>query len=594
MAQNSSKIAFLYRPHFFRFVQSVVVAWAITAVVGFSPVKSERLYGNAQLSVSDSRSEASNPEKSGRVYATTLLNIEDMLFYKNRMRLAWRFDWRDDTYSDERDYHPTYYFNLDSYGYHFDASLSPYKKRTERLGDSTGLRIFDVFYRDWRSTLGINIPRYPQLNVMYSRYRVFDRQSVNKYNLTQQTLVLESGYFKEQYSARANYSRMQRDNDLPAQVDDIIRSFNGTFSATSPSSIPGLASFTYNYYNTERDISKTTGSRSKTHSLSAIASSPFYRHLQAGVSYSGRFSSSTQIVSTLNRRSENMSTSLSFVPTAYFDCQAVKSYQIDGPPGSYEILEYVAFSGNLTRYLRQGVDTRLSATRTNYQQSNRVAEYRDSLGGLDSVRQLDHFAVETYYGSIGFWPREYVNVVANLSLTHDAESLEPERRYLMSSAIDGRFYLTAKLEGRASYSTSYLGRKLRLGHAYQDNVNVGLSWLPRGNLNLSATIIVTQINTGGVSNRSENLSLYANYAFRRAFSFYISYNEQEQRQETLGGVSETLLSLSRPQTFSTQLLVHVGRRSSLTLGYSEGQNRSSSIAGGDQVKTWQGTYNLQI
>jgi hypothetical protein len=257
-------------------------------------------------------------------------------------------------------------------------------------------------------------------------------------------------------------------------------------------------------------------------------------------------------------------------------------------------LEYVTLTGNVSRYLRRGVDTRVSMTRTLYQQSDRVIEYRDSLGALDSSRSISHFHIDTWYGSVNVSPVPYVKTAANVSLSRDSHPTTADRRYQMTGTLDARLAMTSKLEGRFGYTSNYLGERLRLGHAFSDNVNLGLSWLPRNNLNLSLTYIYTTYNTT-VTNSNGNFNAYVSYFYRKAFSCYLSYGEREQKQ----GVASPLpgqpsVATSRPQNVTAQLLVYLSPRSTLTLAYTKNRGDASTVGGGRLTESFQGIVNLQI
>ncbi|MCX6836065.1 MAG: hypothetical protein NTW07_13240 [candidate division Zixibacteria bacterium] len=555
-----------------------------------SSASGQRWYGNGQLSVSDTRTEASGLTRSGRLFANTLVNVEDILFYKNRIRLGARFDWRDELHSTYHSYRPTYYFDLNGYGYSVSTSYSPYKREAALLGDPSGTSTTDVFYRDSRSSLTLAYPRYPSLNLAYNRLRFFDRTPVHHYNLIQHNFVSETGYSRDRYSLSSNYTRIKRDDRLNLLASDVIQAWSGTLSTTTPSWRFGNASASYNIYDTKRDALITVDSRSRTHSVSAMASASPWRLMGASISYSGRFTKSTQLVESLNSRSESLSGGLTFSPTSYFEASLLKSYQIEGW-GDNGILEFVSLAGTLSRYLRQGVDTRLSASRTIYQQSNRVIEMRDSLGNVVSEERLGHYTVDTYYGSAGFTPVPYLDLTLNASLTRDIKSPQPDRRYQLNSSTEGRLYLMDNLEGRIGYSNASLGSRLRLGRAFTETVNTGLTWLPRRNLNLSASYIFTRLDSG-TRNRSKNLGLYLNYSFRRAFTFYVSYNEQRQERGRAQTVVEE--SIVRPRATNVQLLIYTGRRSTLTLGYLAGKSGSGEKATETSSRTWNGTLNFQI
>ena len=572
-----------------------VIASAAT-IIALMPASAsgQRWYGNTQLTISDTRSETGTIPKSGRLYANTFLNVEDVLFYKNRIRLAGKFDWRDELHSSYSEYRPTYYFDLNGYGYSVNTSYSPYKRKGALLGGTSGVSPIDVYYRNWRGAVGVAVPKFPTLSLAYNRLRFFDRETTRRYyDVNQQNFVAETGYSRERYSVGANYTRIRRDDRINAQATDLIQAISGTFSATTPSWRYGNASASYNIYMTERDALVTVDSRGRTHSVSGIATGSVWRPLSASLSYSGRFTRSTQLAETADSRSETGSAGLSFSPVSYFEASLVKAYQIE-KSGTTDILEYVAMTGSLSRSLRQGVDTRLSVSRTIYQQSNRIVERRDTLTDTTLVERLDHYAVDTYYGSAGFSPAPYVTATANISLTRDAKSPQPDRRYQINSSVDGRFFLRANLEGRASYSSGFLGSKLRLGHAYLETVNAGISWMPRSNLNLSATYIFSSYSTG-TRNRSESIGLYLNYAFRRVFTFYVSYNEQQLKQIPMLAAAEPgPVTVSQPRTKNVQLLIYTSRRSTLSLGYLE--NRTGLLADGNNgvTRTWNGTINFQI
>lgn len=322
----------------------------------------QRWYGNTQVTVTDKRSETSAYPKSGHLYANTFLNVEDVLFYKNRIRLAGKFDWRDELYSSYTEYRPTYYFDLNGYGYGVNTSYSPYTRKGALLGGTSGSSPIDVFYRNWRSALSVVVPKFPTLSLAYNRLRFFDRESTRRYyDVNQQNFVGETGYSQERYSIRANYTRIRRDDRISAQANDLIQAISGTFSATTPSWRYGNASASYNIYKTKRDALVAVDSRSRTQSVSGIATGSVWQPLSVSLSYSGRFTRSTQLAEKVDSRSETGSAGLSFTPVSYFEASLVKAYQIEKSE-STDILEYVALTGSLSRSLRR-VSTQGSASR---------------------------------------------------------------------------------------------------------------------------------------------------------------------------------------------------------------------------------------
>ena len=128
-----------------------VAALAVT-IVALMPgsANGQRWYGNAQVSVSNTRSEAGAFPESGRLNANTFLNVEDVLFYKNRIRLAGKFDWRQELHNTYHEYRPTYYFDLNGYGYGINTSYSPYRRKSARYEDISGTVPADLYFRNWR------------------------------------------------------------------------------------------------------------------------------------------------------------------------------------------------------------------------------------------------------------------------------------------------------------------------------------------------------------------------------------------------------------------------------------------------------------
>jgi hypothetical protein len=555
----------------------------------------QRWYGNFSFSAQKSRTAPAATPRTGLYVAQAAVNVEDVLFYKNRIRLAGNFDWRDDMYTTFREYRPIFYGDLYGYGYALNTTFSPYKRMSSRLADTTGVQTIDVYYRDWRGTLSVNFPKYPTVNIVHNRYRQYDHEAVSTYNSLQRSWVVESGFQRNAYSLRANYNRIRRDNYLANQPDDVVRSVNGTVSALTPASQLGNIGATYNYYDTKRSVPGSEGDKSHTHSVALMASTGYVKHLSASASYSGRFSGATnRFAVDVDSRAETMSGSLAYSPTGYAEVQAVKAYQLEGTGSRYDISEYLALSATLSRYVRRGVDTRAAMTRTIYQQSNRVIEFRDTLGTLDSSRVIDHFSIDTWYGSVNFSPVPYVKTNAMYSVSRDSKPTSADRTYQSTGTADARFSVTEKIEARVAYTSSYLGERLRLGHAYSESWNLGATWLPRNNLNISVTYIHSAYNTA-VRNTNGNFNVYASYAFRKAFSCYVSYGQQEQTQGTTSGSTGGYsLVTSRPETWNAQLLIYTGKRSTVTFGYLKSFGAVS--LGGDRkiTESFQGVINFRI
>jgi hypothetical protein len=549
-------------------------------------VRAERWYGNLVLTTQRTNTTPVGVTDGDMYTAHANVNVEDVLFYKNRFRLAGNLDWRRET-GEHTVYRPIYYADVFGYGYAINSSYSPYKRR---MPGATG-SLVDVHTRDWRSSLAVTVPKYPTLSIVFNRIRSWDKEMSTASNYLQRTAILEGYYSRALYSVRGNYYRARNDDLRIGKKADIIHTASGTVSCTTPSSRFGNANVSFNYYDTRRSIADTSISRGHTSSVAAMASSSYFKRINAAVSYSGRFTQSPDRSGSAPRaQSEAMSAAVGYAPTSYIELQATKGYQIDGSRRQYAIMEYVSVAASASRYLRQGVETRLSVTRTAYQQSNRVVEYRNSLGQLDSTRRLSRFVIDTWYGSLGFSPAPYVKTTAGFSISRDSYPIPVDRRYQMTGTVDAQLAFRRNLEGRFSYSNNYMGSTLRIGHAFSDTYNIGLGWLPRGNVNVNVSYTYSSYNTL-VRNTSSSLNLYAGYTYRRVYSLSVSYSRRDQSDGT--GSPSPQASLGQPVTLNTQLLIYLSPRSTLTLGHVRDQSEFSDI-GRRIIQTWQGRLNIQL
>jgi hypothetical protein len=566
---------------------------ALFIAAGATPVRAQRWWGNGQVSASETRADLGDVPKSGHVSTNLFLNVEDVLFYKNTLRLAGRWDWMKELHSGYQISHPVYYLDLSGNGYALNNSYSQYKRNVVLLQTGLGTNVSDVRYRDWRTTLAIVVPRYPWLTLMYNREHSFNNGSVRVYDLTQRGFVGEAGYARERYSLQGNYTEVHRYDEVRKVTRDDIWALSGTLSATTPSWRKGYASASYNYYDTERDGTDSLGARSSSHTVSGMASTSPWRPLNFSLSYSGRFTNTQQAQAEVDSRSQIASAGATWTPASYFSAGVIEMYQVE-TAGSDDVLQYLALTAALSKSLRRGVDTRLSMSRTIYQQANRVFEVRDSTGTVVESRRIEPYTIDTYYGGFGLWPLPYVDLTINTSLTRDPESPQPGLHYQFVGSFDGRFIMAANLEGRVSYSAASTGEKLHQLRASTETVNSGLSWLPRRNLNLSASYIVSSY-AGGVGRSIHQLGLYLNYSFRRAFTLFAAFNEQAQdlivAPVTPGAVT---VRTARPRTTNIQLMIYTGNRSTLTVGYLEGSSNALSGIPGLQSRTWSGTFNFQI
>ena len=247
----------------------------------------------------------------------------------------------------------------------------------------------------------------------------------------------------------------------------------------------------------------------------------------------------------------------------------------------------------MTRYIRQGVDTRLSFNRTIFQQSQRVRTVIDTSGTVVTAVDDDGFTVDTYHGAFNFSPRAYFKTYINATLTHDSDPVDPDRRYQFTRSIDARVTPTRKIEGRVTYTAVYLGRVLKIDEAFSNNYNVGITYTPQSNLNLNLTYIYSTYNTTLSSNRS-SFTGFVSYTFRRAFNVYVSVNRQSQEQQVfLPGFDTGEIVELHPRSINGQLLVYMSQDVTLALSY---VNSESESVTGVEIKneSIQGVLTLQI
>lgn len=570
----------------------MLFGWLLLAC---DPTEAQQLFGNGSVSLQESRSAPSQTPRSGLYSTRAALTVEDILMYKNRFRLGAHLDWRDDFYSPAQEFRPIYSGSLTGYGYHLTTTFSPYWRYSSRQGDSTQSNLFRVYNREWRSSLLVNPARLPTFNLVFARNRQFDRERLPVYSLLQETWVAEIGYVYRQSSAKGNYNRRRTDNYVTGATGDIIRAVSGTGAISQPLPLNSSLSTTYTYYESRRTIQLLSAEESRTHAAAVLVTNRVIAPLGMTASYSGRFvESTTRFASRTRNRSENMSALLSFTPARFAELQAGKTYQIEGSSGQFETSEYVTLTASFSRFLRRGVDTRLAVTRTIFQQSNRLREIRDSSGSVIATEPVNHYAINTWYGSIQFAPRAYVRADASYSITHDSRPLAETQRYQATGTFTSTFVVRDGLDLRLGYTSSFSSERLRIGRGFAENWNLGASWIPRQYMNLAVTYIRSESRT---SIRSTNgyLSLYFSYSVPRVFSWYFSYGQQDKSQgPTRSGDVAVLSTASQAASVSAQLLVHTGTRSSISLAYVKASDNAGADRPDTRTETYQVVYNFQM
>ncbi|MDH4157310.1 MAG: hypothetical protein OEW00_08555 [candidate division Zixibacteria bacterium] len=563
---------------------------ALIAGVAAVTVRADRLYGNAMLSYQHIEQPNGTTGKDDLTRETLLVNFEDVLFTKNQIRLAANLSRRELSFSDYHEFRPIYYFDLKSAGYAFQTSYSSYKRRSLVIGSD---RTIDVYHRDWRSTAQFNYEKLPSLNIVYNRQRSFDKESVKRFNSRSRNLVLESNYVYKTVSLRTSFNDLKQRSDLPGGLDNHTRSYTGTVAISLPLRTFGFLSTTYNYYQTRQYSDESFGRKSLTHSATTLATLTPVRNLTLNLNYSGRFNTARAGLQEQDNANQNFSTQIAYQPLSYLNLRAIKAYQIGDETGAYQIVEYVTTSATLTRYLRNGVDTRITYSRTMFQQSNRLLPVRGDEGQVLENRRLDDYSLDTYYGSLGFTAYNYIKTYLDMSVSRDSDPADPIRRYQMTRSIDVRLEISRKMEGRVSFTSLYQGEKLRLDRSFSKNYNLGFTFYPERNLNMNLTYIYTSF-LGGNRLRTGSFTGYVSYSFRRAFSVYFTLNQQTQRQATpLLDTDEFTEVTTRPQTINGQLLIYLSPKSTVSFGYL--YSRTENRGGGRQTsRSLQSVLNIQI
>ncbi len=567
----------------------IYLALAATCLVA-GQAKAGRLFGNATLSYERISQDGDDGATDDVTRETAILNYEDVLFYKNHIRLTANLQRREQSFSDYHEFIPIYYFDLKSYGYALNVRYSPYKRRGITVG---GVEIIDVYYRDWRVTSQLNYAGYPTFNMVYSRLSNFDKADVRRFDGYNRNWVLESSYSVDPVSLRANYSNLKQVNNLAGGSETLTESYSGTFGFNKAVSGLGFLSTTYNYYDTRRETGAAFTQNSNTHSLNSIAIVNAIEKLSANVSYSGMFTSAEQRNQTSEATNQNISALLEFTPTGYLSFQASKGYQESERQQDRSVTEYVNAGVTVTRYFRNGVDTRLTYNRTFFQQSPRVVPVTDTAGLIIGTVNAGEYYLDTYQASLNFSPRPYIKTYLDLGLTRDSDPLDERRRYQLTRSVDTRLNFSRKLEGRFRLTTQYLGEKLRLDRSFSDNYNAGLTFIPRGNINLNVTYIYTDFKSAAQSSLS-SVSGYFSYSFRRAFTFYISVNDQVQKREVVAGDNgEFTETETRPRSVNGQLLMYLSRKITLSMGYLRSRTQNAE---GEKIinESVQGVLSIQI
>ncbi|UCD62520.1 MAG: hypothetical protein JSW34_07050, partial [Candidatus Zixiibacteriota bacterium] len=466
---------------------------AIALVASLSPdSRAGRLFGNASISYEHVTRDAEETATDDVTRETAIINYEDVLFYKNRIRLTANLSRRQLSFSDYHEFQPIYHFDLSSYGYSLNLRYSPYKRRSLTF---TGTEPIDVYYRDWRVTSQLNYPRYPTLSFVYSRLKNFDREDERRFDAFNRNLAVQSSYNVNPVSLRLNYSNLRQVNNLPGGSRATTETYSGTVGFSRNNNRLGYFNATYNYYDTRRQARAALSQKSYTHSVNSLVVFTPLSRLTFNAGYSGRFQQAEQQTQRLENDNQNISAQAEFSPTTYLSLHAGKGYQQSNvSTGNDNITEYINLGATATRYIRSGVDTRLTFTRTIFQQSMRLVAVTDTTGAVIATFNDGDYILDSYQASLGFFPRKYIKAYLDITATHDSDPVDPRRRYQLTRSLDIRADFTRRLEGRFRLTSQYTGDRLRLDRSFSENYNVGVSYNPRNNLNMNLTYIYSDFS----------------------------------------------------------------------------------------------------
>jgi len=561
----------------------------IVLLIGWTSSRADRFYGNLgysylHLSQSAPSGDTLLHQTDDLTQETAILNYEDALFTKNLLRLGANLSRREYSFTSYHEFRPIFYLDLRSYGYTLSSSYSPYNRL---VTDVAGGNLYHQYFREWRTSATTNVPKWPTFGLTYNSNRSWYEGTVGKRDSRNTNFVAQSSFTNRGFSYQAAYNRLKTKN-LETLAGSNTRTLSSTVGFARNSAHLGSVSTSYGIYTTRRLSNDILDITTRTHSVSAMYSSPQVARFSGSASYSGRYFRTEHLTLRTDNRTEVFAGQLTYAPTGYLSFDATKGYQIGTETGRNQISEYVALSANVTRYLRQGIDTRMAATRTIFQQADRAVQVDD-----ETATQRGRYTLDTYYGSLRVAPYNYLKTYLDASLSHNSNPIDPHQRYQATGSIDTRMNFSRATEGRFSYSSLFQGRSFRLGHTYSHSYNAGLTYIPRSNINVNVTYIYTTYNAAV---RTENGSFtgYISYGFRRAFTIYVSVNQQEQTRIERTGVPVTQHETTlRPRTVNSQLIMYLSRRTTLSASYLYGKSPSLTT-GATTTKSVQAVLNIQV
>lgn len=552
----------------------LVLAPLVSSLIFHASAQAGRLFGTANLSLQSTdqvngvlRADSTVDEHSwsNTSQQTILINYEDVVFTKNSLRLGANL-YRQKLSGAIEQVRPIYSMDLRSFGYFLSTSYSPY--HLPAGPDSLGLEHNNIYYRDWRNTVSVNMPRYPSASFIYNETKVFDQQTPRRFDSKSTTTVLESDYTLGPASVRGNYNRLiQQDRTYPGNLFK-NQSYTGALAFNQNFSRVGYVTAAYSYYD-----SRTTNSALpspnpvlvRTHSVNLLYSSHQYGGVSLTSSYSGRFSDN-QLATGPNRpRDETASGQLSYAPLRFLEFDLLKAYQTSTESGNNLITEYTTLSSTITRFLRRGVDTRLTANRTWFQKSAQTTP--DNPSGA--------YSLDTYYGSLAFAPLGYVKTLVDMSISHNSRPIDSTQRFQVSRSVNAQLAFSRRLEGRLTALWLDQASYLRLDNSFSVSYNAGLTYYPKGNMNVNVSYLRTE-NHAGATAKTGVFSGFASYSFRRAFIIYLSANRQILETAD-ASFPQNQIDLE-PYSLNASLQLFLSSKTTVTLGYLYSKTPTSATA----------------
>jgi hypothetical protein len=500
-----------------------------------------------------------------------MLNYDDVLFTKNSLRLACNLTGRQANDAGKWVVRQTYYYDLKSYGYAYSGSYTPYSLTFEQLLPNGMTYKTRLYYREWRNAILLTYNKFPSASITYNLGSIYDDLPTRLQNSRSRNIVTESGYSIGSLSVRANMTQSRSTNKVPnPEASSSFQTYNGTVSFSKDFGKKGYVSSAYSLLSTRlktQALETRVPIRSTVHSFSGFYNTRSIHGVSGSAGYSGRFTRSRHDDSRAHSSDENFTGQIGYSPAKFLSFDVTKSYQIGILPDGNHISEYLTLSSSVNRFLRRGVDSRFSWSRTYLQQVDVDEDSAANPGGTST---------DNFYASLAAQPYPHTRMLTSLSVSRSNGLKESAKQYNVARSLNLVLNASRKLEGRVAATYSYQGQSLSLTKSYTSSVNVGVTYSPESNINMNVSYIQTSVNsTPRLTNST--VASYFGYNFRQMFSIYVSFNRQvqeipDQTPGAVGGKREV-----EPRGMNGQLQYRLSPRSSITLNYT--QTSGSSLTG---------------